>query len=88
MIDGGFQMLYAENGSIAFQRQSSEQRLIFIGYRGLETFPSVSVPIWHSGVAPGARLVDYLSGDTFAIQEGMINLDHPTKGLALILEEQ
>lgn len=88
LIKGGFQQLYATEGLIAYQRQSSEQRLIMIGYRGPNELPEITLPIWHSGLRDGAILVDLLGSGTFTVTDGGLRLRELARGAALILEER
>lgn len=83
---GGFQLLYAEGDIIVFQRQSPEQRLIFIGYRGDETLSNVEIPIWHSGLEDGSELQDLLSDTTITVENGKITLLQLEHGQAMLLE--
>jgi alpha-glucosidase len=88
LIGGGFQMLHASDGLIAFQRQSPEQRLIFIGYRDSDTAQNVAIPVWHGGAADGATFVDVLSRGEFTIEDGALHIGEMVKGWRAILVEQ
>jgi alpha-glucosidase len=87
LCDGGFQSLYGQDGLIAFQRHSSNQRLIVIGYRGPDKLASISVPVWQAGIPDGTTLTDYLSGKTYQVQDGALHLENLDKGAALVLEQ-
>jgi alpha-glucosidase len=86
LIRGGFQQLYASGDLWIFLRQSHEQALLVVGYRGEEALSSVSVPVWHSGIDLNQKVTDLLTGTTYDITEGQLNLIdlHPVR--ALILE--
>jgi alpha-glucosidase len=83
---GGFQQVYANGGLIAYQRQSREQRLLIIGYRGPDMLMSVDIPVRHAGLADGAVLTNLTGSDTFAVQNGSIHLEGLERGAALVLE--
>jgi len=85
---GGFQILYAASDIIAFQRQSPEQTLIFIGYRGGETITNIELPIWHSGLEDGTQLQDLLGDSAVTIEDGGIILPQLEHGQAMLLEAQ
>ncbi len=84
---GGYQDLYAAEGLIAFQRQSLEQRLIVVGFRGPDSLPDAMIPVWPGGIQDGARLTDRLSGRQYSVENGMIHVGTLSPGTALILEE-
>lgn len=88
LIEGGFQMLHAGGGLIAFQRQSTEQRIIFVGYRGPETLGQVDIPVWHGGIKDGTTFVDFLGGSPFTVHNGKLSFNELFKGWAAILVAQ
>ncbi len=88
LVDGGYQGLYARGGVIAYQRQSAEQQLIVIGYRGLEVLPNLSLPVWHAGLSDATRLIDLLGSGTYTVENGHLALNNLPRGAALILETQ
>jgi alpha-glucosidase len=85
---GGYQELFASDGLLAFQRQSAEQRLIVVGYRGPGLLATALIPVWHSGVRDGARLIDLLGNGEFVVENGAIRLNGLAHGTALILEQK
>jgi alpha-glucosidase len=86
--EGGYQQLFAEQGLIVYQRQSSEQRLIVVGYRGPDTLESITVPVWHGALADGTTLSDLLSGESFKVENGALQLHNLARGTAMVLEER
>jgi alpha-glucosidase len=88
LVEGGFQQLYAEGGLIVYQRQSLQQRLIVVGYRGPDTLTEAVVPVWQSGVREDALLTDLLSDSTITIENGALRLYNLPRGTAMILEEK
>jgi alpha-glucosidase len=86
LIRGGFQELYADGGLWMFQRQSPEQQLIVIGYRGPDDLTEVTLPLWHAGIEDGVELADLLGSAGFTVRDGGITLPELTTGSALILE--
>ncbi len=83
---GGFQQVCAEGGLLVYQRQSQEQRLLVVGYRGPEALQNAVIPVWHAGMADGTTLNDLLGGSTFTVQNGSIRLEGLERGAALVLE--
>ena len=70
---GGYQLLYASGDTLAFQRESNEERLIIVARRSHDGLREL--PVRHSGVPDGARLRDMLSGAEAVVANGMLPLD-------------
>jgi len=85
---GGFQMLYAEGDLLAYQRQSAEQRIVVVANRGNDAPTEVSLTVHHAGIADGTTLTDYLSGQTFTVEQGQLHLGEFAAGRVLLLEGQ
>jgi alpha-glucosidase len=83
---GGFQMVYADGGLLAYQRQSPEQRLLIVVYRGPETLETCDLPARHAGLADGAHLTDLLGGEIYTVRDGSLRLERLKAGAALVLE--
>ncbi len=86
LMRGGYQDLYASDGLLVYQRQSAEQRLIVIGYRGPDSLLTTLIPVRHGGLRDGATLVDLLNGGSYTVDNGLIQLGQLDRGTALILE--
>lgn len=82
--DGGYQQLAAKGGLFAFQRQSPEQRLIVVACREAED--DLRLPVRHAGVEDGTSLVDHLSGTTYEVREGILEIGAVERGAMLLLE--
>lgn len=83
---GGFQPVYASGGLLVYLRQSAEQRLLMVAYRGPEAPVSLTIPVRHAGFADGTTLVDMLTGGTFRVAEGSLALNGLERGTMYILE--
>ncbi len=83
---GGFQMLQAEGEWLAYQRQSAEQRMIVVVYRGTEAALNTRLAVRHGGLADGTTLTDKLTGATFRVEEGGITITSLAAGSVLLLE--
>lgn len=86
LVHGGIQFLYAESGLIVFQRQSLEQQVIVIGWRGPGRLEGRAISIHHAGLADGDRLRDLITGESFTIADGALILHDRMPGAALLLE--
>ncbi len=84
---GGFQVLAAEAETVAFQRESENERVIVIAHRGATARAAGPLPVTAAGVTDGARFVDAISGAAFVVQDGALALPSLGQG-ALVLEER
>ncbi len=84
--NGGFQMLYADDDLLLYQRQSAEQRIIVVAYRGTDTLAEKRVQIRHGGVSDSTTLTDYLTGASFNVYDGCIALTNLLAGSVLLLQ--
>jgi alpha-glucosidase len=86
--EGGFQIVYAHDGILAYQRQSREQRLLIIAHRGPGELLEAIIPVRHAGIDNGTTFVDRLSGATFTVQDGTLMLRNIAHGAGFVLEAQ
>jgi alpha-glucosidase len=70
---GGYQPLYASGDTLAFQRESNEERLIIVARRSDDGLKEL--PVRHAGVPDGARVHDMLSGAKAVVTNGLLPLD-------------
>jgi alpha-glucosidase len=70
---GGYQLLYASGDTLAFQRESNEERLVIVARRSDDGLKEL--PVRHAGVPDGARVHDMLSGAKAVITNGLLPLD-------------
>lgn len=85
---GSLQLLKADDDLLIYQRQLESQRCIVLAYRGDEPRTDVVIPVWHSGIADGARLVDVLSKKVFIVKDGALTIPKLAHGQSMILEER
>jgi alpha-glucosidase len=85
---GGYQELYAEGEALAFLRESPEQRIVFVGWRGADASPELHIPVWQGDLADGTTLRDLISGETYTVQKGGLTFTRLPHGAALFLEVQ
>jgi alpha-glucosidase len=83
---GGFQMVYAQGGLLAYQRQSPDQRLLVIAYRGPEALAEALIPVRHAGLPDGLALTDLLGQGEAVTENGQLRLRDLQPGTSMILE--
>ncbi|MEO1290793.1 MAG: alpha-amylase family glycosyl hydrolase, partial [Chloroflexota bacterium] len=82
---GGFKVLVAEGDLIVFARQSTEQTVIVVGYRGDETLENVSLSASQIGLVDDTQLTDLISDETLKIAGGQVNIPTLEHGQTLFL---
>lgn len=71
--EGGFQSLYAAGQTLAFLRESSNERLLVVARRSDDGLKALSVQ--SAGLTDGTHLQEILTGVQVAIADGMLSLD-------------
>ena len=83
---GGFQLLLAEEDTVAYQRETADNCVLVFAHRGETTRPAGPVSLHDAGVADGARFVDVLSGQEHQVRNGTLSLPELAQG-AFILHQ-
>jgi alpha-glucosidase len=87
---GGYQVLHAQGDLLLYQRQSADQRLLVLAYRGETPLLDLSLPIWHAGLPDGSLLHaiagTFIPAQPFQVQAGHLNLPELPPLSALVLE--
>jgi len=78
-------MLYAQGSTLAYLRESTDQRLLVIGQRGPDALINVRIPVWHGGYADGYVLNDLLGAGQFRVVDGALVIEQLPAGAALVL---
>ncbi len=69
---GGFQLLYATGHTLAYLRETPDERLIVVARRGDDGL--AALPVRHGGLPDGVRLREILSGVETTVQDGWLPL--------------
>jgi alpha-glucosidase len=83
---GGFQMLYAEGDLIAFQRQSLQEQMIVVAYRGNDHMPAVTLDMVKANIADGTTLTDLLTNTQYTVADGQLTLANLSHGQSLFMK--
>ena len=83
---GGFQIALCEQDTVAYQRETADERVLVFAHRADTPRPAGSVPVTHLGVPDGACFVDPLSGLELPVSDGALSLPELPAG-ALILQQ-
>ncbi|MBI5965993.1 MAG: maltodextrin glucosidase [Chloroflexi bacterium] len=76
LIDGGFQVLLAEENVLAYLRDTDEEQIIVIGNRGSVEYPAGLLPVRLGAISDGTTFRELFSGQTSTVING--NLPLPT----------
>lgn len=85
---GGYQQLYAEGGTFAFQRHALDQRLIVVAHRGPDPLAELVLSARAAGLGDGARLLDRIGGGEYTVTGGTLTLRDLERGAMRLLEVQ
>jgi hypothetical protein len=81
-----WEVLHATGDLVAFLRNSREQAVIVVGYRGTTALSNAVIDIAATGIADGTQLGDWLSNTTLSVKNGQIILPAIQHGQAMLLE--
>ncbi len=82
LSEGGFQQVYAEGHTLAFQREAPGERLLIVARRADDGL--TALPVRHAGLPDGASLRDLLSGSEARVAHGHLPLAGlPASGVML-----
>lgn len=82
---GGFQVLHAAGDLIVFQRQSMQEQMIVVVWRGTDNMPEIRIDAKLANLQDGASLTDQLTGNRYAISHSNLRLEGLSHGQALFL---
>jgi len=77
---GGFQVLHADTDTVAFLRDTDQEQIIVVGYRGTAERPAQALPVAHGVIADGTQFVDVLSGAEVSVADGCLPLPPMQQG--------
>jgi alpha-glucosidase len=69
---GGFQLLYAQDHTLAFLREAPEERLLVVARRASDELDSL--PVRSAALPDGTRLREVLTGAESVVSGGMLSL--------------
>jgi alpha-glucosidase len=69
---GGYQLLFAQDNTLSFLREDKTQKIVFVGHRGQNE--TVSIPVWQGGIADNTPMTDLVSGASYTVGDGHIEL--------------
>lgn len=84
---GGFQMLAVEEDTFAYQRESSEGRIIVVAHRSKTPRPAKPMPVEHGGIPNGTRFVEFFSNQGSLVEHGVLPLPEHPQGATLWTEQ-
>jgi alpha-glucosidase len=80
---GGFQLLYTDADTLVYLRDTDNEQIIVVGYRGSDERAPQQLPIQHGAVADGTRFVEVFSGLEAIVTNGFLPLPVMQQGAAV-----
>jgi alpha-glucosidase len=74
LIEGGFQVLLAEENVLAYLRDTNEQQIIVVGNRGPAERPAGPLPVMLGAIANGTIFQELFTGQMSAVSDGYLSL--------------
>ncbi|MGJ3240258.1 MAG: alpha-amylase family glycosyl hydrolase [Anaerolineae bacterium] len=84
---GGFKVLIADGDLIAFARESQQEQVIVIGYRGTDRTTPTAINVAQIGSTDGTHYRDLLTDDIITVTEGRLHLPMLAHGQTLYLRK-
>ena len=83
LIDGGFQVLAVEDDFIVYMRDTDEEQIIVVGYRGDNPRPAAPLAVGHGAIPDGAEFVEVFSNQRLSVSGGRLALPDVAKGVQI-----
>ena len=83
LVHGGFQMLQAEDDTLAFLRDAKREKLLVVAHRGPSTRAHGSVRVAHGGIPDGSEFREVFSGSTATVEQGYLPVPAMSVGVAI-----
>ncbi len=80
LIDGGFQVVYADEDTFIFQRDAETEVILVAARRGSHTRPAGLIPTSHAAIANGTEFIEQSTRQRLTVQDGAIMLPALTPG--------
>ncbi len=80
---GGFQILHTDADTIAYLRDSAQEQIVVVAYRGADPRPGGPLPVAQGAIADGARFAEFLTGVEATVTNGHLPLPAMEQGAAI-----
>jgi alpha-glucosidase len=74
LADGGFQVLWIEDDTLVYQRDSNDETILVVARRGNQTRPAGPVPVSHGAIPNRTEFEELSSGQRICVQNGNFTL--------------
>jgi len=74
LMDGGFQVLWTEDDTLVYQRDSEDVAVVVVARRGSTTRPAGPIPVSHGAIPEGAEFVELFTRQRICVQNGKFPL--------------
>jgi alpha-glucosidase len=83
LIEGGFQVLLAEENVLAYLRDTEEEQVIVIGNRGPSEHPAGPLPVRLGAIPDGMKFHELFTGQTSTVNNGNLPLPSISAGVQI-----
>jgi alpha-glucosidase len=83
LIDGGFQVLLAEENVLAYLRDTEEEQVIVIGNRGPAERLASPLPVRFGAIPDGMKFRELFTGQTSTVNNGNLPLPSISAGVQI-----
>jgi alpha-glucosidase len=79
LMDGGFQVLYTEDDTLMYQRDTNDEIILVVARRGANTRSAGPVPVSHGAIPDGTGFEEIFTHQRVSVQNGNFHLPelHP-----------
>lgn len=74
LIEGGFQVLWVEDDSLAFLRDAEQESIIVVAHRGPAERSALDLPVAHGAIPDGTEFQELFSGRRSRVENGHLAL--------------
>jgi alpha-glucosidase len=70
LMDGGFQVLWIEDDTLVYQRDSNEETILVVARRGIKTRPAGPIPVTHGAIPNKTEFEELFTHQRVNVQNG------------------
>jgi alpha-glucosidase len=70
LMDGGFQVLWIEDDTLVYQRDSNEETILVVARRSIKTCPAGPIPVTHGAIPNTTEFEELFTHQRVHVQNG------------------
>ena len=88
LVEGGYQVLAAEEDTLAYQREGAQGRVVVVAHRGTRPRPPGPLAVADGGLPDGVELSEMEGGRSLVVRGGALELPEQPRGATVWLAER